>query len=70
MKYQPTINIWDVPSADRSSLQRGQWVKAGKDGPKGVWIGQKENGIDVVMWHETRSPSKLQALINYVRGKR
>lgn len=65
MKYQKTVNLDNIK--DYSSLQRGQWVTSG--GAKGVWIGQKTNGVLVVMWHGgivKANRSKLEKLINFL----
>ncbi len=51
MRYQKAINVWALEPDERKLLQRGQWGTAGRNGAKGVWIGQKDNGVDVVMWH-------------------
>lgn len=67
MKYIKTV---DVNTTDLKGLQRGQWVKSGR--VKGVYIGTKSNGIDVIMWHGgTVKPSEsvISRLIKFVRGE-
>ena len=72
-KYTTTIDVWKLTASERNKLQRGQWVSAGLNGPKGVWIGQKTNGVDVVMWHGNATrrasyPDYIKMLINYVKS--
>lgn len=52
MKYQPIVDIYKVPQSLLKHLQRGQWVTAGGGDAKGVWCGQKPNGLQVVCWHK------------------
>ena len=48
MKYQPSINIWNVVPASRiKELQAGQWVYAGDRADKGIFLGVKPSGTIV-----------------------
>ncbi len=50
MKYTKTVDVWELNDQERSKLQVGQWVSAGKNGNKGVWCGMNSNGIALVTW--------------------
>ena len=47
-RFLPTLDIWTLDDAQRASLQVGQWVTAGQDGPKGRFYGQGRS--TVVAW--------------------
>lgn len=47
-RYQPTVDIWALDDSARASLQIGQWVTAGPDGPRGRFYGQGRS--TVVAW--------------------
>ena len=72
MSFQPAVDIW---AADRDffKLQRGQWVSAGIDGPRGRYYGTKPNGTVVVAWHGNAKASGdyrqyQRNLLNYAKG--
>ncbi|GGD98247.1 MULTISPECIES: hypothetical protein [Rhizobium] len=44
-RYLPTIDIWEITEDGRASLQIGQWVKAGPDGPKGRFYGHGSSTV-------------------------
>lgn len=50
--YVPAMDIWKLPPARRASLQPGQWVRAGPQGPLGRYMGQGRAGSDVVAWRD------------------
>lgn len=56
MRFQPTINIWDLSHEERLKLQPGQWVRAGKDGPLGRFFG--EGVSTVAAWLDNARGSK------------
>ena len=65
--YVPILDIWPLPPRARAALQPGQWVKAGPDGPRGRYLGQRPGGSDVVAWvgNMKGRPGYLQALRAY-----
>lgn len=70
--FQPTVNIW---AADRDlfKLQRGQWVSAGVDGPRGRYYGTKPSGTIVVAWQGNAKASRnyreyQRNLLNYAKA--
>ena len=72
MSFQPTVNIW-AADRDQFKLQRGQWVRAGKDGAIGRYYGTKPSGVIVVAWQGNAKSSGnyrayQQALLNYAKG--
>ena len=73
MKYQKRLNIWALSEIERDKLQPGQHVKAGQDGPFGVYLGQLPGGTDVVAWHGNAKSEGasyrryLQALRQYAK---
>lgn len=48
--YVKPFDIWVLPQKVRAAIQIGQWVMAGPDGPKGMYLGQTRSGSDVVAW--------------------
>lgn len=71
-KYAPTIDIWALDEAQRSSLQPGQWVTTGTDGPKGRFLGAGR-GTEVVAWLGNARASKdyrgyMATLRDYARS--
>lgn len=57
-KYTKPVNVWNLNSEERKALQPGQWVYAGTPDSKGIWCGQKSNGVDVVAWYENAKRQK------------
>lgn len=51
MKFKPSVNLWNLSSEERAKLQPGQWVYAGVKEDKGIYLGQKPSGSDVVAWY-------------------
>lgn len=47
-RFQKTIDIWALDSAERKLLQPGQYVTAGPDGPRGRFYA--EGRSTVVAW--------------------
>jgi hypothetical protein len=47
-RFQPRIEIHNLPPITRARLQPGQHITAG--GASGRWCGQTRNGIDVAAW--------------------
>lgn len=74
MKFIPTVDIWDIDRDNlNSTLQRGQWVRAGEGGPIGRFYGVKRSGIVVVAWNDNARGSgdyhEYQRLhLNYAKG--
>lgn len=69
-QYVATLDVWPLPPKARAALQPGQWVKAGPDGPRGQYLGQR-NGSDVVAWagnRRGRGPAYVRALRAYAKG--
>jgi hypothetical protein len=50
MQFKPTIDVWALSQVERAAIQPGQWVKAGPNGPRGQYLGQRKSGSDVVAW--------------------
>lgn len=77
MKFQKTIDIWDMHANNPEqikTLQPGQWVEAG--GAKGRLCGVKESGTIVVAWQgNAKNHGKLgyheymRCLMNHAKGK-
>lgn len=68
MKYQPALNIWKLTGAQRASLQPGQWVYAGNPSDKGIWLGTKPSGTEVVAWYgNARSHKSYKAYVRSLR---
>ncbi len=57
--FQPRVDIHSLSTEARASLQPGQHIMAGIDGPKGVYLGQKRGGSDVAAWSENAKGHKL-----------
>ena len=59
MKYQPSINIWNVVPASRiKDIQPGQWVYAGDKSSKGIFLGVKPSGVVVCAWYDNAKSAK------------
>jgi len=72
MKFQKAIDIWKLNPAQRAKLQAGQWIYAGNPNSKGVWCGQKANGVDVAAWYHnakgrTSYHQYIRDLIKYAK---
>lgn len=66
--YTKAINIWSLTSLQRSKLQPGQWVYAGNPSDKGIWLGVKPSGTEVVAWHgNARSHASYKAYVRSLR---
>jgi hypothetical protein len=57
MRYERAFNVWPLPSYLRKHIQPGQWVTAGENGPKGMYLGQTAGGTDVVAWPQGKGSS-------------
>lgn len=69
MKYQPSINIWNVVPASRiKDIQPGQWVYAGDKSNKGVFLGVKPSGVVVCAWYENAKGA--ESFRGYIRTLR
>lgn len=73
MKYQKPVNIWALNDSERAALQPGQWVYAGVPADKGVWLGAKPSGSQVVAWYMNAKGrasynSYIRSLRNYALG--
>ena len=55
-RYTQTVDIWGLSDTERKSLQVGQWVKAGLNGPLGRFYGSGSS--DVVAWQSNAKGSK------------
>ena len=60
MRYEKAFNVWPLPSYLRRYIKPGQWVTAGADGPKGMYLGQTERGSDVVAWPQGKGSNIAQ----------
>lgn len=59
MKFARTVDIWNFPQSLIKHLQRGQWVRAGRDGDLGRFYGVKpKSGVVVVAWLGNARASK------------
>jgi len=65
MRYQPTLDIWNLTTDQRARLQPGQWVTAG--GNKGIYLGTKPSGTEVVAWYGN---AKARQYRDYIRTLR
>jgi len=75
-KFTKTVNIWDE-SIDLTSLQRGQWVKAGEHGDRGIFGGITKGGSVIVAWYRNAKLKRhttyggyrgyIRALMDYAR---
>lgn len=68
MRYQNTIDIWAMQKNDVSKLQPGQWVKAGPNGNRGIYLGVKASGSIVVAWHSNATSRQYRAYIRALRN--
>ncbi len=68
MRYQKSVDIWELPREQWGTLQRGQWVHCtGHERDKGVWIGVSRAGNAWVSWKRTREQvRKMTATIKGV----
>lgn len=48
-RYTPAVDIWALTPEQRATLQPGQWVTAGPEGPKGRFWGERQVST-VVAW--------------------
>lgn len=73
MKYTKAIDVWKLTQEERKQLQIGQWVYAGSPDNKGVWCGQRANGVDVTAWYGNAKGrvsyrGYVRQLMQYARG--
>jgi len=71
MRYEKAFDIWPIPSYVRKSIKPGQWVKAGPNGPKGMYLGQTVSGSDVVAWPQGKRSNiaaRAKVLRQYAKG--
>ena len=75
MQYQPSFNIWDIPTPLYKHLQPGQWIYAGDRDNKGVFLGVKPSGVVVCAWHKNAQAQGkgqfnqyIKTLRNYAKG--
>jgi hypothetical protein len=71
MRYCSIVDIHNIPHDIRKHLQAGQWVYAGDRKAKGVWCGEKKNGIQVVCWYQDgqRFQERKNTLMAYAKSK-
>jgi len=71
MRFKATFDIWQLTRSERAAIQPGQWITAGPEGPRGQYLGQKPNGIEVVAWREgaDQYANKRRALRQYAIAK-
>jgi hypothetical protein len=50
MRFQPTLDVWQLTETERAAIQPGQWVRAGDNNSRGQYMGQRPSGADVVAW--------------------
>ena len=78
MKYQKTLNIWNLSQEERRALPAGQWIRAGESldpHHRGIWCGVSPSGSDVAVWMgnikglkgEARA-AHIQRLMDYAKG--
>ena len=69
--YTKTFDIWPLPTKVRAAIQIGQWVTAGPDGPKGMYLGQTKSGSDVVAWSGNMKNKKgyVKSLREYAKSR-
>lgn len=68
MRYVKAVNIWALDLDQRVALQPGQWVYAGQPCDKGIWLGAKPSGSQVVAWYMNAKSHK--SFRGYVRSLR
>lgn len=74
MKYSKPLDIWALNDEARAALQPGQWVYAGVEVDKGVWLGVKASGTQVVAWYRNAKGHKsyrayIRSLRDYALGR-
>ncbi len=69
MKYQKSINIWNVVPISRiKDIQPGQWVYAGNRENKGVFLGVRDNGVVVCAWyHNAKNSNDFRGYVKTLR---
>ena len=61
MKYQKTLNIWNLSQEERRALPAGQWIRAGESldpHHRGIWCGVSPSGSDAVSYTHLTLPTK------------
>jgi len=64
-KYQKTVDIWAATYSEREALQVGQWITAGPNGARGIWLGITSTKSCVAAWvgnmERNKNPAKYLA---------
>ena len=68
MKYQKSMNIWNMSDSERAKLQPGQWVYAGDKSNNGIFLGIRESGSVVCAWYQNaKCAREYKAYIRILR---
>ena len=67
MKYQKSINIWNMSDSERAKLQPGQWIYAGEKTSKGIFLGIRESGSVVCAWYQNAKSREYKSYIRTLR---
>lgn len=73
MRYTPPVNIWDTNVIPRN-LQPGQWVYAGNEQDRGMFLGVRNQHTVVVAWlgnirgHGSNRQAYIRSLRQYAKG--
>ena len=70
MRYQPSFNIWDIPTPLYKHLQVGQWIYAGDRDNKGIFLGVKPSGTIVCAWHKNAQAHGKGQFNKYIKTLR